>query len=146
MILDGWHDAIMCGRYAAVRYDCASESVARWINRLATKVRLPTSVFGAGVQLSAGQIAALSPAAPEDEQPVDDQQPSGDRLRERQETGQTTPGRAPASTEPVSLYPETPEAPPAPQPETAEAVAARDRLYREIFGLTEPKARRRWRR
>jgi hypothetical protein len=96
--------------------------------------------------MSAEEIAALSPAAPEDEQPVDDRQPSGDTRRERQETEQTTPVRGPAPTEPLAMHLEMPEAPLAPQPETAEAVAARERLYREIFGLTEPKARRRWRR
>jgi len=146
MILEGWRDGIVSGRYAGVHYHCASASVAHWINRLAKKVRLSPPTFVAAIQMSAEQIAALSPAAPEDEQPVDDQQPSGDTRRERQETGQTTPVRAPAPTEPVSMHLEMPEAPPAPQPQTAEAVAARERLYREIFGITEPKARRRWRR
>jgi len=31
MILEGWRDAILSGRYAGLRYDCASASVARWI-------------------------------------------------------------------------------------------------------------------
>ena len=104
LILDGWRDAIMCGRYAAVRYDCASESVACWINRLATKVRLPASVFSAGAQMSAGEIAALSPAAPKDKQPVEDQQASGDRRRECEEAAPTPPVRAPTPAEPVSMY------------------------------------------
>src|SRR5450755_2990527 len=34
MILGGWRDAIWSGRYTAMRYDCSSESVARWITRL----------------------------------------------------------------------------------------------------------------
>jgi hypothetical protein len=102
--------------------------------------------FVAAVQMSAEEIAALSPTAPEDEQPVDDQQPSGDTRRELEETGQKTPVRARAPTEPVSMQLEMPEAPPACQPPTAETLGARERLYREIFGLTEPKARRRWRR
>ena len=38
MILEGWRDAILSGRYAAVHYDCASQSVAHWISRLAKKV------------------------------------------------------------------------------------------------------------
>jgi hypothetical protein len=37
MILDGWRDAIMAGRYAAVLYDCASVSVTLWITRLARR-------------------------------------------------------------------------------------------------------------
>jgi hypothetical protein len=46
MILEGWRDAVLSGRYDAVRYDCANTSVAQWINRLATKVRLTDA--GAG--------------------------------------------------------------------------------------------------
>ena len=37
MILEGWRDAILTGRYAAVHYHCASPSVAHWINRLAKR-------------------------------------------------------------------------------------------------------------
>ena len=50
MILEGWRDAILAGQYAAVLYDCASESVARWISRLAKKARLTRSEFTAVVQ------------------------------------------------------------------------------------------------
>jgi hypothetical protein len=39
-----------------------------------------------------------------------------------------------------------PEPPPASAPETAEAVAERERRYREIFGMEEQTPRRRWRR
>jgi hypothetical protein len=146
MILEGWRDAIVAGRYAGVRYDCANASVERWINRLAGKVRLIAPAFFAAVQANVEEIAALSPAAPEDEQPVDDQQPAGDTRPERQETGQTSLVCAPAPIEPVSMHLGMPEAPPAPQPQTPEAVEAREQLYREIFGLTESTARRRWRR
>jgi len=38
MILEGWRDAILSGRYLAVRYDCSSPSVAHWIARLGRKV------------------------------------------------------------------------------------------------------------
>ncbi len=40
MILEGWRDGIVSGRYAAVRYDCANEAVEHWIRRLARKVGL----------------------------------------------------------------------------------------------------------
>jgi hypothetical protein len=53
MILDGWRDAVTSGRYLAVRYDCASPSVARWIARLAKKVGLTDSAFMATVQTTA---------------------------------------------------------------------------------------------
>jgi hypothetical protein len=60
MILEGWRDAIWSGRYIAVRYDCASPSVAHWINRLARKVGLSDSAFVATVQTTPEEIAALS--------------------------------------------------------------------------------------
>jgi hypothetical protein len=111
MILEGWRDAILSGRYAGVRYDCASASVAHWISRLAKNVRLGGPSFLAAVQMRANEIAALSPTAPEDEEPVDNQQPAGDRRPERQETRQTTSVRAPATTELMSLQREMPQAP-----------------------------------
>ena len=52
----------LVGRYAAVRYDCASQSVAHWITRPANKVGLTDSAFTAVVQTTAEQIAALFPA------------------------------------------------------------------------------------
>ena len=52
MILEGWRDAIMAGRYAAVVYDCASVSVTLWITRLAKKVRLTPPAFSAAIQPS----------------------------------------------------------------------------------------------
>jgi hypothetical protein len=64
MILEGWRDAVWSGRYTAVRYDCASPSVARWIGRLAQKVGLTDNDFAAYVQTTGEQIAALPPAAP----------------------------------------------------------------------------------
>lgn len=45
MILEGWGDAILAGRYAAVLYDCANGSVAHWISRLAKKARLTGPTF-----------------------------------------------------------------------------------------------------
>ncbi len=40
MILEGWRDGLLAGFYAGVHYDCASASVAHWINRLAKKAYL----------------------------------------------------------------------------------------------------------
>ncbi len=142
MILEGWRDAVQSGRYAAVYYDCASSSVARWISRLAKKIWLTASEFHAAVQMNAEEIAALAPAAAEDEQAVHDQQCGSDTGPARQKAASTRPVRSVALTEPVSMQLEMPEAPPAPQPQTAEAVEARERVYREIFGLTELKAGR----
>jgi hypothetical protein len=122
MILESWRDAVRSGRYLAVRYDCTSPSVARWITRLAKKVRLTDSDFTAAVQTTAEEIAALLPAA-DDATAMDETKPSG---------------------EPVQVSP--PEPPPASAPETAEAVAERERRYREIFGMEEQTPRRRWRR
>jgi hypothetical protein len=64
VILEGWRDAIWSGRYAVVRYDCTSPSVARWITRLAKKAGLTDANFTAAVQTTAAQIAALPPPPP----------------------------------------------------------------------------------
>ncbi len=143
MILEGWRDAIWSGRYAAVRYDCATASVAHWIARLANKVGLTSSAFIAVVQTTAEQIAALSPAAPHDE-------PAFNKARSSVQSGptagdevQTASVQAPAPPDRDQLA--APEPPPAPEPETAEAAAERERRYREILGMDE-KPRRRWHR
>ncbi|MGZ6637501.1 MAG: hypothetical protein ACXVII_31970 [Solirubrobacteraceae bacterium] len=148
MILEGWRDAILSGHYAGVRYDCAGESVAHWISRLAKNVRLSGPTFLAAVQLGAEEIAALSPAAPEDEQPGDDHQLAGHTRPVRQATRQPTSVRAAVLTEPVSasMRSEIPDAPFRPQRETAQDIEARERRYREIFGPPESKAHRRRRR
>ena len=145
MILEGWREAVLSGLYAGARYDCASESVAHWISRLATNIRLSGPTFLAAVQLGAEEIAALSPAAPEDEQPADDQQSGGDPRHLSQETARTTTVRARAAAKPASMQREIPEVPFSPRQETAEDVEARER-YREIFGPPQSEARRRWRR
>jgi hypothetical protein len=116
MILEGWRDAIWSGRYMAVRYDCASPSVARWINRLAKKVGLAGSDFTAVVQTTAEQIAALSPAAPDDDEPAfDDARPSREPARAPDDDVRTAPVQTSAPPEPVQVAP--PEPPPAPEPE-----------------------------
>ncbi len=145
MILAGWRDAILTGRYVAVRYDCASMSVAHWINRLAMKVGLTGPAFTAVLQPSAEEIAALPPAADEpDELPGPRQVPSGETAPPADEQVQLVPVRAPLHPPPPPK--KLPEPPPQPQPETPEAAAERERVYREIFGIDEPERRRQWRR
>jgi hypothetical protein len=138
MILEGWRDAVQSGRYAAVRYDCASTSVANWISRVARKVWLTAPALHVAVQTSAEEIAALSSAGRDIDAPVENQKPSGEVVGAHDELAQPQPPK------PVQARP--PEPPPVPEPETAEAAAERERVYREIFGLAEPKPRRRWRR
>ena len=47
---------------------------------------------------------------------------------------------------PVQTARPEPQPEPEPEPEPPEAAAERERRYREIFGLDEPRPRRRWRR
>jgi hypothetical protein len=82
------------------------------------------------------------PAAPDDEATATDEtNASEEPVRTPGDQAQTAPVRAPA---PEQATP--PELPPAPEPETAEAAAERERRCRELFGMDEPKPRRRWRR
>jgi hypothetical protein len=143
MILEGWRDALWSGRYIAVRYDCANPSVAHWINRLARKVSLTDSAFMATVQTTAEEIAALSPAAFDDEPSSDGTKPSAESAPAPDEEAQVALARSPTPPKPVQVAPREP--PPA-DPETPEAAAERERAYREIFGIEDPKPRRRWRR
>jgi hypothetical protein len=144
MILEGWRDGILSGRYAGVHYHCASASVALWISRLGKKVRLSGPAFVSAVQMSAEEIPALSPAAAEDEPAFDCARPSGESAPARGDEVWTASVRAPTPRELVQLA--RPEPPPALEPVTAEAAAERERRYREIFGINDPKPRRRWRR
>jgi hypothetical protein len=140
MILDGWRDAILSGRYAGVHYHCASASVAHWISRLAKKVRLTGPTFVSAVQMSAEEIAALPPAAKDDDEPPVGTQPSAEAAQPRDDSVQLVQVPAPPPPPPVHTEPTEP------QPETPEAAAERERRYRETFGLDEPEPRRLWRR
>jgi hypothetical protein len=144
MILEGWRDAVWSGRYIAVRYDCASPSVARWIGRLAEKVGLTGSAFMATTQTTAEQITALSPAASDVEVDVDETKSSAERPPAPNEDAQVASAGPPTPADPVQVA--APEPQPAAEPETPEAAAERERAYREIFGIDEHKPRRRWRR
>jgi hypothetical protein len=145
MILEGWRDAILSGRYSGVHYHCASASVAHWIRRLAKKVWLTGPAFLAAAQMSAEEIAALSPAADDgDEPPVSNPDSSAEAAQPRDEHIQIANARAAPPPAPAQI--KHPEPPPEPPPETPEEAAERERQYREIFGIPEPKVRRPWRR
>jgi hypothetical protein len=127
-------------------YDCANESVARWIGRLAKKVHLTRPQFTVVVQPRAEEIAAVSPAADDaDESPASSPQAAGEgdeasRSEEHRHAGGCTP------RSPTSVESERPTSPPAPEPQTALSAAERERRYRQALGIPEPKPRRRWRR
>jgi hypothetical protein len=138
-ILEGWRNAVSAGRYSAVLYDCANDSVARWVSRLATKVQLTRSEFGVVIQARAEEIRILAPAADNDVPPAgnsDTDIPSSPEV-------EIEPVRTPAT--PVRVPAVPPAEPPKPHPETHEEAAERERRYREIFGIPEPRSRRRWR-
>lgn len=145
-ILEAWRDAIHAGRYAAVRYDCATEAVAQWIDRLATKVRLTDPAIAVGVQTGAEDIVALTaadaaeaaeePPSQATPQPPDPQPTLTVHARET---------AAPAPAARALTRRDGPGPPPALDLESPEAVAERERILREVLGIEEPK-RQRWRR
>jgi hypothetical protein len=145
-ILEDWRWAIRGDQYCGLVYDCASDSVARWITRLGKKVQLTRPEFTVVVQPRAEEIAALSPAADEAEEPaMSSPQATGDGVEAPQsDEPKQTGGRTPAP--PTSIEPEQPISPLAPEPTPPVSAAERERRYRQIMGLSEPKPRRRWRR
>ena len=143
LILEGWRDGILSGRYAAIRYDCSTECVAHWIGGLARNVG---SRFNASRRRTddRGRDRRPPPAAANvDELPVLKPEFSAESAQPRDEHVQIALVRAPPAA-PVQMT--LPEPPPEPQPETPEEAAERERRYREIFGPDEPERRRRWRR
>ena len=140
-VLEGWRDAVYAGQYSAVLYDCANDSVAHRISRLAAKVRLTRSEFGVVVQARAEEIGTLAPAADDDVPPVT----SSDTERPRSPEVEVELVRTPAPPAPVPVV-QPAEPPKQPDPETPDEAAERERRYREIFGIPEPRSRRRWRR
>jgi hypothetical protein len=143
-ILEAWRAAIHAGRYAGVRYDCASEQAARKITSVGEKLGLHGSVFVAVKQTSPEEIATIEPKQGQDQAIAAARPPSIDSQEPREQDSEPVvpPGRQSERIE---------ELPPAirpPEPlESPEAAAERERSYREIFGIPEPKPkRRRWRR
>jgi hypothetical protein len=139
-ILKGWRKAVQAGQYASVRYDCTSESVAERIAYLAKQVRLTGPEFFATVQPTRDEIIAVATDDPELEEPSGDDPLTAVHTNEAVDVVQ------------LQLLPtarvtsiETRELPTPPEPESAEAAAAREQRYRKIFRIPEPK-RRRWQR
>lgn len=137
MILEGWHEAVLGGRYAGVRYDCASESVARRMSRLARKLGFTPPSFSARVQTTREEIGAL---ARTDAAAEGLEVPHPDAAAISSETS-LQPIPSPSLPKPEHVEPA--ESPP-PEPVRPEAAEERERSYRQIMGLPEPK-RRRWR-
>jgi hypothetical protein len=143
-ILEGWRDAIIRGRYTGVHYDCASASVARWISRQARQVHLSDREFNATEQLRTNDIAALSPAN-DNTEPTDAPQSDPETAHLQGEQLQLAAVPTPAPPRPAPVQRTRAEPRPAPPLETPEAAAERERRYRQIMGIPEPKQRR-WRR
>lgn len=140
MILEGWRNAVYAGQYSKVLYDCTNESIARWISRLAKKAQFTRSELNVVIQARSEEIASLAPAS-DDEVPPDsnaDVEP----VPSREVQIEPAPGPEPS----VPAETAQPAARPEPRAETPEEAAERERRYREIFGIPEPKPRRRWRR
>jgi hypothetical protein len=143
-ILEGWQAAVDAGRYASIRYDCASASVAQRIKRLADKVWLRSPKFVAAAQLKGQEIIDLvsadrqpvAPSSPEPPLPVQLPAVSFEHHKEVDQRRPPTPRSAPVATADR----------PAREPESPEAAAERERIYRQVMGIPEPKQRRRWRR
>ena len=151
MILEGWRDAITAGRYAGVRFDCASASAALLIRRLAKKVSLTSLDFSALVQTTAPEIIELARADAEGlaraaAQPYE------------HATG-TVDGSAAGVQPAVEQVPVAQPFPPSVAAREVQRVvkavpvaqpplddAERERRLREVLGIPEPKSRRRWRR
>lgn len=146
LMLEAWRDAVHRGRYAGVRYDCASASVARWISRLARKVWLTAPDLSVRVQTTAEEVVALARADAEaDGRAAGEPETSADAaLTPAEEVSiASVDVRAAPAPGPV---PTARAERPAPRAETPAEAAERERRYREIFGIAEPKRRRRWRR
>jgi hypothetical protein len=145
LILEGWRDAVLSGRYIAVQYDCASAPVAARMARLAKKVHFTRPEFITRVQARADEIAAIAQATeiedPAPAPPATADSPEGwtaDGLDGRQWQLGPPPG-------PSTAIKNAP-LPVAERDESPEEVAQRERVYRETMGIPDPKPRRLWRR
>lgn len=134
-----------------MRYDCAGASAAQQITRLAAKVQLRTPELVAVAQSTPEQIAAILPAAEPDPPPPEPRpSPTVTEAKVADHTREITPAVATDPRESLTATTVKPASIPepelGPEPESPEAAAERERAYREIFGIPEPKTRRRWRR
>lgn len=141
-ILEGWRDAVWSGRYASIRYDCTSDAATQRIARIAKRASLNGSRFTVATQLPGPEIVAVAAA---DLSPVSSDSPSASLptlvASHAHETvdDAARPAQPPLAPEPLSPAP-------VPPPETPEAAAEREKRYREMLGIPEPRPRRRWRR
>ncbi len=145
LILEGWRDAVLSGRYIAVQYDCAIAPVAARMARLAKKVHFTRPEFITRVQARGDEIDAIARATE-----IDDPAPAPRATAVSPKGG--TPGGLdgrqlqlvppPAPSTAIKYTPP----PTAEQDESPEEVAERERLYRELMGIPDPKPRRLWRR
>ena len=115
-ILEGWRNAVYAGQYSAVLYDCANDSVAHLISRLAAKVQLTRSKFGVVIQARAQDIATLSPAATDDEAALSHPQNSPKAAPAIDKVIDTTDARAPVSVAPAPPEQSEPRAARRPKP------------------------------
>jgi hypothetical protein len=148
-ILEAWRAAIHSGQYWGVRYDCTSEQAARKITNLGQKVGLPGAAFLAAKQTSPAEIAAIEPKQGQDQAIAAARPPAIDSQEHSEADCEPEQTPDDGKTESFDHEPERKEPPPATRslPESPEAAAERERSYREIFGIPEPKPKRRlWRR
>jgi hypothetical protein len=141
MILAGWRDAIWAEQYAAVQYDCVSAAAAAKIRRIAKRAQLGPPSFIAAAQRTADEIRSIGPDPAVDERALESDatvNAGGVAVDQRSDERQSQLVRPEVPTASIQ------EMPP-PPPERMEWEDAAER-YREIFGLPEPKPRRRWRR
>jgi hypothetical protein len=145
MILEGWRDAIWAEQYAAIQYDCASAAAVAKIRRLAKKERLTPPTFIVAARRTADEIRSITPDPDiDDTAAVPDASAPAAVVPTDEESNERQPQLVPAPV-PSPMVTETPPPPSEPE-ESPEVAAERERRYREIFGIPEPKARRRWRR
>ena len=141
-ILEGWRDAVWSGRYASIRYDCASDAATQRIGRIAKRASLNGSRFTAATQLAGPEIIDLAAA---DASPVASASPGAPLPT-------LVPSRADEDIDDAARPAPPPPAlelrspAPIPPPETPEAAAEREKRYREMLGIPEQRPRRRWRR
>lgn len=144
MILEGWRDAIWAEQYSGIQYDCASAAAVAKIRRLAKKERLTPPKFIAAAQRTAVEIRSITPDPEVDEPaPVPDASAPKAVVATDKQSNERRFQVVPPPAPPPRVK-EAPPPPPEPE-ESPEAAAERERRYREIFGIPEPKPRRRWR-
>jgi hypothetical protein len=143
MILEGWRGAIWSEQYAAVQYDCANAAVAARMTRLAKKARLGPPEFIAAAQRTAEEIRSITPVPEVDEAAPVDAAADAPEAGTSNGSDQRQMHLAPPPATPTTIR--AASAPPPEPEESPEAAAERERQYREIMGIPEPKPRRLWR-